>query len=283
MEHQAVGLVRRRGDVRGHARPNHRPLAIVSGKGGVGKSALGVNLALAAAATGATTLLIDGDVGLANADLLMGLVPSHDLSDVALGRASRDQALCRGLHGIDLLGVGASKAGVDLLLRALSGRDAEWARCIAERRLALLDLGAGIGRDVLALAGACDPVWLVATPEPTSLADAYAIAKQLWEEEPALRIELVVNRAVDRSAGERTHRALDRLVKRFLDRSLTLRAILPEDPAMGRAVARQVPVVVGEPGSAIARRIRLLAESLLEERSGSARPVAPIGAFQRNP
>jgi flagellar biosynthesis protein FlhG len=244
-----------------------RILGIASGKGGVGKSALAVNLAVAAAGTGASTLLIDGDLGLANADLLMGLVPAWDLGDVAEGRCAFEAALSAGPAGLELLVVGGRPSAVAALERGLGGApgDALAAR-IDGRGLTLLDLGAGIGAGVIELARHCDPVWLVATPEPTSLADAYTTAKHLWERAPGLPLELVVNRAVDRASGERTHRALDRLTRRFLDRPLPLRAILPDDPAMGLAVARQLPVLLDAPQTPIARRIRLLAESIVEER-----------------
>lgn len=251
-----------------------RVLGIASGKGGVGKSALAVNLAIAAAASGASTLLIDGDLGLANADLLMGLVPGRDLGDVAEGRCGFEDAVAAGPGGLELLVVGGRVAAVAALERGLVGGAGDrLAERIGARALTLLDLGAGIGAGVLGLARHCDPVWLVATPEPTSLADAYTTARQLWERDPALALELIVNRASDRGAGERTHRALDRLTRRFLDRSLPLRAILPEDPAMVRAVARQVPVLLDAPQAPIARRIRLLAESIVEERR-AARPRA---------
>jgi len=250
----------------GVAASTGRVIGLVSGKGGVGKSALAVNLAVAAAAGGASTLLIDGDLGLANADLLMGVVPGRELGDVAAGRCPLGAALAAGPGGLELLVVGAGSAARAALERGLVGTPGDaLAEQVEARGLTLLDLGAGIGANVLELARHCDPVWLVATPEPTSLADAYAIAKHLWERDPALRLELVVNRAPDRDAGLRTHRALDRMTSRFLDRALPLRAILPDDPAMGRAVVRQTPVLLDEPAAPIARRIRLLAESLVEE------------------
>ncbi len=273
--HQAEGL-RPRAPGRREARGD-RPgiVAIVSGKGGVGKSALAVNLASAAARGGVETLLIDGDVGLANADLLMGWLPRHDFGDCVDAGLPLADVVCTGPSGLELLVVGARRSAVARLARSLAGEpDEPLAARIAAKSLTVLDLGAGIGADVLELARHADPVWLVATPEPTSLADAYTTARQLWDRAPSLRLELVVNRAPERAAGERTHLALERLVRRFLGRSLPLRAVLPEDPAMARAVARQRPVTLEAPGSPIARRIGWLAESLVEE-IGRARRTDP--------
>lgn len=277
--HQAAGLRARPVGMRPKDGTHASVLGIVSGKGGVGKSALAVNVATAAAAAGAHTLLIDGDLGLANADLLMGLVPRHDYGDCVAQGISISEALCAGPAGLELLVAGSGPAAIASLERSLAGGGAEpLAAVIAARTLTILDLGAGIGAGVLDLARHCARVWLVATPEPTSLADAYTTAKHLWERAPALPLELLVNRAPDRESGERTHRALDRLTRRFLDRTLPLRAILPEDGAMIRAVARQRPVVLAEPAAPIARRLRLLAESLLEEHAALAAGIAPDSA-----
>ena len=278
--HQAEGLRARPVGARRTPGARAKVLGIVSGKGGVGKSALAVNLATAAAVGGARTLLIDGDLGLANADLLMGLVPRHDLADCVERGTPLADALCLGPAGLELLVAGSSRAAIASLERSLAAVAAEpLSHLIAGQALTILDLGAGIGAGVIELARHCAPVWLVATPEPTSLADAYTTAKHLWERAPALRLELVVNRAPDRASGERTHRALDRLVRRFLHRSLPLRAILPEDAAMIRAVVHQCPVVLAEPAAAIARRIRLLAESLVEERAADRADSASRSAL----
>lgn len=276
--HQAFGLKSR--EVARRSPHGSRPgvVAIVSGKGGVGKSALAVNLATAAATRGVATLLIDGDLGLANADLLMGVVPRYDLGDAVLTDVDLGDILCAGPGGLELLVVGARRGAIARLEEGLAAASEDrLARRIAEKSLTVLDLGAGIGADVIGLARHGDPVWLVATPEPTSLADAYTTAKHLWERAPGLRLELVVNRARDRSAGERTHRALARLVQRFLGRTLPLRAVLPEDPAMGQAVARQNPVVLDAPDAPVSRRIRLLAESLVEEIAGAERAISASG------
>lgn len=274
--HQAATLrdERRRTHAGGIPAPR-RILGIVSGKGGVGKSALAVNLGVACAAAGARTLLVDGDAGLANADLLLGLLPRYELSDWCANRVELSEVLCRDQGGLDLIVSGPGREPARRVAQAAAGYEASGLGTLFdERDLTILDLGAGIGNAVIDLAIECDPVWLVVTPEPTSLADAYTMARRLWERRPGLRIELIVNRAPDSDTGERTHQALQRLSRRFLDRGLDLRGVLHEDAAMLRAVARQRPVVLSEPSSGISRRLCLLAESLLED-VGSARRSPP--------
>lgn len=256
-------------------------LALVSGKGGVGKSALAVNLAwaLASGAASRGTLLVDGDAGLANADLLLGRMPRGTLAEALDQGAEPWAAIEPIVAGLDLLVSGRSAAVAPALegLAALDDRSRRYG-------LRLFDLGAGISGDVLGVAGACSRIWLVATPEPTSLADAYTTARRLWARFASARIELIVNRVPDSGAGVRTHQALERLTRRFLGRALPLRAVLPEDPALARSVARQEPVVAGEVDAPIARRIRLLAESLAEDPQDrlERRPVSPAALPHRS-
>jgi len=254
------------------ASPPGHSLAIVSGKGGVGKSLLAVNLALAIARAerARRVLLVDGDAGLANADLMLGWIPSHTLSDWIEGRARIDDVLTSRLPGLDLLVSGTGEAATGLLAHFAAGGLDERARAaFGDPELAIFDLGAGIGASVVEIACACERVWLVATPEPTSLADAYTMARRLTERRPGVALELIVNRVKDPEEGARTHLALDRMTRRFLDRPLPLRAVLPDDPAALRAVARQEPLATVAPNAAIARRLVLLAESIIEELSGA--------------
>jgi len=241
-------------------------LAIVSGKGGVGKSTLAVNLALCLATRSHGALLIDGDVGLANADLLLGLVPSAALSDWCAGRVDFDETVTHGPRGLELIVSGSAPHVGRSLVSAASGQGAcALGRHVNAHATTVFDLGAGIGASVLEVATACNLVWLIVTPEPTSLADAYTMARRLFERDPTQRIEVIVNRAADVAEAERTHRALARLVRRFLDRDLPLRGVLLEDDSMRRAVVDQEPVVLRANESRVARRIALLADSLAEE------------------
>lgn len=264
--HQAAGLDDRcKATARGRGR-TARVVGLISGKGGVGKSALAVNLALGAARDGHRVLLVDADAGLANTDLLMGLIPEFDLDDWTRGECSSRDLLCPAPHGLSLLLSGNRVESLENLRESLHGRGPGPLRKILDTQdLVVVDLGAGVSDAVLDLARACGLIWLVATPEPTSLADAYATTKKLFERSPELSIELIVNRYSGAASAARTHEALDRLCQRFLGRSLPLRGCVPEDPALVRSVALQSPVILGRERSEAARRVALLAESLLEE------------------
>jgi len=254
-------------------------VAVVSGKGGVGKTNLATNLAIAAARRGARVLLVDGDLGLASVDVLLGLVPNATLADVAAGRCPLDAALVEGPAGVTLLPAASGRADLAALpARALAPLAAALARLAADYDLALVDAASGIGPAVVALAGACARRLLVTTPEPTSLADAYATLKVLAREAGPAPAALLVNEASGEREARAVHERLARLAARFLDLELGWLGWLPRDPRLAEAVARQRAVVELFPRSAAARALAALAERLLAEVRTGAEPAAAAAA-----
>ncbi len=251
-------------------------VALLSGKGGVGKTNLAANLAVAAAGFGSRVLLVDGDLGLASVDSLLGLVPQVHLGDVLDGRCTLRDAVLEGPRRIHVLpaasGRGDLAAPAPERLLALAGKLRELA---SQYELTLVDLGAGVGPAVVGLAAACPRRILVTTPEPTSLVDAYAALKVVSREAGVRCADLVVNDVRrDREAIE-THARLQRLARRFLELDLELLGALPRDRRLADAVAQQRCVVEAFPGSRSARRLVELTRKLMESQAGvSQRSVA---------
>src|SRR5690606_30884152 len=202
----------------GQAAPATGPrlLAITSGKGGVGKSNVSVNLGLCLARMGRRTWLWDVDLGLGNADILLGLSPRYDLGHVVFGDRTLEEIVIEGPEGLRLIPGGSgwhqlaqlSQWRLNRLVSDLTslGSDADFI---------LMDTGAGLGRGVIQFALAAREVIIVTTPEPTALTDAYGLLKVVFDVNPGVRVYLVINQA--RHSGE-AHEAYQRLndaVERF--------------------------------------------------------------------
>ena len=241
-----------------------RVLAVTSGKGGVGKTNLAVNLSLAFRELGQEVALVDADLGLANADLLLGVVPQWHLGDVLAGRCSVVEALQPAPGGVRLL------AGASGLVELAHADAPTLRRLVGQLRIldrqvdvVVVDTGAGIGRQVLSLLGAAREVLVVVTPEPTSLTDAYSLIKVMAARRSAARWCVVVNMAAPGSEGLRVAERLADVVCRYLGIELTVLGSVPRDEAVGQAVLRQVPVLLAYPRSGAARAIRAVAARLL--------------------
>lgn len=241
-----------------------RVLAVTSGKGGVGKTNLAVNLSLAFRELGQEVALVDADLGLANADLLLGVVPQRHLGDVLEGRCSVVEALQPVPGGIHLL------AGASGLVELAHADAPTLRRLVGQLRildrqvdLVVIDTGAGIGRQVLNLVGAAREVLVVLTPEPTSLTDAYSLVKVMADRRSAARWYVVVNMSPSVSEGLRVAERLSAVVRRYLGMELTVLGCVPRDEAVGQAVLRQVPVLLAFPRSPAARAVRAIAARLL--------------------
>ncbi len=262
------------------ARPTIRSIAVTSGKGGVGKTSIATNLALACARRGRRVLLVDGDLSLANVDLLLGVVPQKNLGDVIFGRASIEEVVIDAGEGLRLLPSGSGVEELadlddfrrERLLRELS-------RLEADTDLILLDTGSGIGRQTIHFARAADQIVVVTTPEPTAFSDAYATLKVLSRGRLRGRPGVLVNMAANAEEGVETERRIRLVAERFLQMKPEYLGHVLLDSAVGRAVRKQEPLLKAFPRSPAAACLENLADRLLGP--GGPEPVAadPDGYF----
>lgn len=238
-----------------------RAIAISGGKGGVGKSTLALNLAIAYAQSGSRTLVVDTDLGMADLNLLLGVAPEKSLLD-ALGGTPVEEVLVSA-HGIELLPALNGSYLLSTIGSSAQKRVLELVDSLTEKfETLVVDVAAGIGQSQTAFAGATSDTLVVVNPEPLSMADAYASLKVLSMEQGVKHAFIVPNRVTSRAQADELTARLGALVARFLDLEITALPMVPADPCVGEAAQIGVPLMIHAPDSPAARAIRQLTRSL---------------------
>ncbi|MEM9380862.1 MAG: P-loop NTPase [Planctomycetota bacterium] len=250
------------------AGPRARSVCIASGKGGTGKSSVSASLATLFSRRG-RTLLLDADLGCANAHILQDVHPEHSFADVIAGDRGVADIVTPCRKGLDLLPGGsgfARLAGLRTYELEMIGRGL--ARLEPEYEYLVVDSAAGLSRQTVAFAAACDLTVLVTTPDVTAMTDAYAFLKVFVRQCSVQGIDrpmplLVVNRVADAVEGEQVARRLQDVVMKFLGQRLEFLAMLPDDRAAFRCIQRRTTVADGEPDSELGRALAALSNGVL--------------------
>lgn len=241
-----------------------RVVAITSGKGGVGKSQLTLNLALALQQRGQRTVILDADLGLANINILLGYEPSYTLWDVVEHHMKLRDVLQEGPMGIRII-PGAS--GISELASLNSGEISNIIKGFEELEgecdWLLVDTAAGIAANVLSFVLAADEALVVTNPEPTALADAYGLIKSIWQARGHVSLQLVMNRSASIRQGEEMGLRVIHLTDRMLNQKVGFFGVIREDTHAKQAIARQQPLVLAYPQAPAAQDIGQLADRMI--------------------
>ena len=244
-------------------------IAVASGKGGVGKSNVAVNVALELAELGHRVTLLDADMALANADVLLGITPKYHLGHVLTGQRTLQEVQIEVTEGLRLIPGGSGIAE----LASLSLE--QQARLIAELRaietdsdFMIIDTAAGIAGNVIGILKAVAEVIIVTTPDPTALVDAYATIKLMHQFSTDTPIRIVVNDVVELGDADRVFKQLRTTTARFLNRDIDYLGAIPHDSELIEAVREQRPVVQYAPDTPASRALRLIARHLEINRTG---------------
>lgn len=242
------------------ARPRGATVAITSGKGGVGKTSLTINLAAALAAMGQRVGILDADFGLGNVDVMLGLAPSAHLGAVLAGDCPLEDVIVDGPDGVQVVPAGSGIRAMTALARP------QWQRLAgaidafrAGLDFLLLDTSPGIADNVIDLAGLTERVMVVTSHEPTAIVDAYAMVKLLLSASPTREVGVVVNAARGGDEAQLVFAQLNAATKRFLGRPVRYYGYVDHDPAVSDAVLEQVPLVTRSPDAPASRSFRRLA------------------------
>lgn len=273
MNNQAQGLEQMRSPV------PMKIIAITSGKGGVGKTNVSINLAVSLAKLGRSVVLFDADLGLANVDIALGLKPKYDIRHVISGERTLEEIIVEGPCGIRIVPASSGVSGMATLTRQ---QQAGLIRTFSELSFAvddlIVDTSAGIETSVLTFASACQDVVVVVCDEPSSITDAYALIKVLSKEHEVRGFHILANMADNDMQGRQLFDKISRVTDRFLDVQLGYLGAIPRDDYLRKAVQQQNAVVQSYPRSKSAQALVKLA-SHINENMGASDCHGGLGFF----
>lgn len=238
-------------------------ITITSGKGGVGKSNLVVNLALALQKRGNKVMVFDADIGMANDDILMGFSSKNTIFDIIYQNKSIEEVVMDGPLGVKLLPGGSGLNKLDELDEYQREKFLKNLGAMSNLDYILMDTGAGINRSVLSFIACCQELILVLTPEPTSLTDGYSLIKAVDYFKVKNKAKIVVNRELDKREGQDTFKKFKNAVNKFLNIEIEYLGGIGEDRKLVEAVRRQSPLILSSPESRAAKDIDLIADKIL--------------------
>ena len=239
-----------------------RVIAVASGKGGVGKTNVSVNLAVALADAGKHVMLLDADLAMANVDVLLGLQPRANLAHVLDGELSLEEIIVEGPAGVQIV---PASSGVAHLAQLSPAEHAGLIRAFSDLTQPLdvlvVDIAAGVADSVVTFTRAAHEVVVVVCDEPASITDAYALIKVLSREQGIQRFQVLANMARSEEEGRTLFRKIAAVCERFLDVTLNHLGTVPYDEYLRKAVQRQQAVVAAFPGSPAAKAFKKLAQA----------------------
>ncbi|MBO5176339.1 MAG: MinD/ParA family protein [Lachnospiraceae bacterium] len=251
------------------SKPKARVITVTSGKGGVGKTSISINLAIQLTRLGKKVVVFDADFGLANIEVMLGVRPQYNLADMMFRGKDLTDIITQGEEGISFISGGSG-------IQELASMNREQVMYLTSRLIALdkfadviiVDTGAGISDSVLEFVWASTEVLLVATPEPTSITDAYALLKALNRKEEFVKedtsIKMISNRVTSVAEGQSLYEKMSVVSDKFLNIPITYLGSVPMDEQISKAVMRQKPVSVINPEAPSAKAIKHIAETLLD-------------------
>jgi len=245
-----------------------KSVAVMSGKGGVGKSNFSLNFSLALQQEKKRVLLFDLDIGMGNIDILIGESSAYSIVDFFNQDMLLSEIISTGPNGLDYISGGT---GLGIIF---SMDEEKFKRFLQQLGLLfklydyiVFDMGAGISEDSLRFLLSVDEIIVITTPEPTSMTDAYAAIKNVCVNNRTIPFTIVVNRAFNKKVGETTYKRLEQTINKFLKREVSLLGTIPDDSTIMKAVIDQKPFILFQPGCQASKALKMISQNYLEKKN----------------
>lgn len=244
-------------------------ITVTSGKGGVGKTSVAINLAIQLASMNKRVIIIDADMGLANVEVMLGIRPKYDLGDIMYGNMKLSDIITKGPMGIGFISGGSGIHELNNLTREQVGNMTNRLHELDEiADYVIVDTGAGITDTIMQFVKVSMQVLVVTTPEPTSITDAYAVIKALnreIKENDGISVKMISNRVSSSREGEVLYNKLNSVVQKYLELKLEYAGTVVQDANLSKGILNQQPVSISHPNSLSVKYIRNLADSIVND------------------
>ena len=271
-------------EISNHVSTIPKIITVTSGKGGVGKTSISVNLAISLSKAGKSVLLFDADLGLANINVLLGVIPKYNLYHVLKGHKKLSEIIIQTPEGLDII---AGASGYSILANMSSAEREQMINAFDELQgydYVIIDTGAGVNHNVVGFALPADEVLVVTTPEPTAITDAYGIIKSIVLVSPDKKVKLVVNRAASSLEGKKVAERVVNISSQFLNIKVDSIGFVFDDEAVSKSIRRQRPFVELFPKSKAAGSLKMISARLMNGNTAEDEPpekTGGIGSFFR--
>lgn len=249
---------------------NARIIAVTSGKGGVGKSSISINLALQFSKLGKKVIILDADFGLANIEVMFGVIPKYNLSDMMFRGKELTEIITEGPEGVSFISGGSGIAKlVNLDKEQIKRLVSKLSELESMADVIIIDTGAGISPSVMEFLVASPETIIVTTPEPTSITDSYALLKALsicdGFRRDDIKVKLIANRVSSEAEGYNLYEKLNMVVSKFLSIDMEYLGYVPQDTNITKAVMKQKPVTILYPNAPASKRLEIIAMALADD------------------
>jgi len=261
-------------------------ITIASGKGGVGKTNLAINLGILFAKEGKNVVVMDADFGLANVNVILGVIPKYNLYHVLKGEKTLAEIMIETPQGIKIIAGASGFSKLADLEDEEREKFVEGLQTLSRADIVIIDTGAGVSKNVLSFLLAADEALIVTTPEPTAITDAYGIIKSISTEASDISIKLIVNRVHSILEGKKIAERVINIASQFLNTKVESLGMVFEDDVVMRSVLKQKPFVVAFPKSKAAFSVDHLVKRLLnikidEKKGGVSRFIKNFLSFYK--